>query len=120
MEKQNNRIDRSQPVLTRLKQRLSELKNLISDSSPKNAETAIVMKAIDDIGSLIFNEPEASEYGLSVEQMMTLAESQIKTSAHNTELQDTNRVLQEYIIGLEQRLTKASEEAMNLLKKKGL
>lgn len=103
-----------------LKRKLQQLRVLISRMAAVDPEARIAIEAINDIQSLIFNEPVASEYGLSVEQMMTLAESQIKTSAHNVELQETNDVLRTYIIGLEQRLEKASEEAMTLLKKKGL
>lgn len=120
MEKQNNRIDRGQSVLARVKIKLSELRFLISKLSIDDSEAQVVVEAIDDIQSLLFNSPVASEYGLSVEQMMVLAESQLKTSAHNVELEEVNKTLRDYIVGLEKRLELASKEAIDLIKKKGL
>lgn len=120
MDEQNNGINRSQPVLIRVKIKLDELRFLISKLSIDDPEAKEVVEAIDDIQSLLFNSPVASEYGLSVEQMMTLAESQLKTAAHNVELEEVNQTLRDYIVGLEKRLELASKEAIDLIKKKGL
>lgn len=118
---EHKEIDRTESIVDRIKQRLL----LLQDQISKIRELPIgytdpLRKAQEDLAvicSLFSNEP-ANGYGVSLEQMLVLAESQIKTAKDNTELRETNQALRQYVVGLEQRLKDANDEAIRLFQKR--
>lgn len=121
-EHQNPEVNRTQSIVASLTDKLASLQTCISAMQEEFPEYATRLseagELCDDVIALFVAVP-IERYGLNLEEMLTLAESQIATAKDNSNLRADNEILRLHILGLDQRLQDANNEAIRLFQRKG-